>query len=144
MAPYKHILACLDLSEESEQVLATASSLAEAYQAKLSICHVLEPIIFAYGGDIPMDLTELQEHMHSRASKHLEQLSCGVDIEQRHTLVGQAAAEIHLLCELQRLDLVVVGSHGSQGLSLLLGSTANAVLHGASTDVLAVRIQSQE
>jgi len=37
-------------------------------------------------------------------------------------------------------DLIVVGSHGRHGLSLLLGSTANAVLHGAPCDVLAVRI----
>ena len=37
-------------------------------------------------------------------------------------------------------DLIVVGSHGRHGLALLLGSTANAVLHGAPCDVLAVRI----
>lgn len=38
-------------------------------------------------------------------------------------------------------DLIVVGSHGRHGLALLLGSTANAVLHGAPCDVLAVRIR---
>jgi len=34
---------------------------------------------------------------------------------------------------------VVIGSHGRHGVQLLLGSTANAV-HGASCDVLAVRM----
>ncbi len=38
------------------------------------------------------------------------------------------------------VDLIVVGSHGRHGLALLLGSTANAVLHGAPCDVLAVRL----
>jgi len=38
-------------------------------------------------------------------------------------------------------DLVIVGSHGRHGVRLLLGSTANAVLHGAECDVLAVRVQ---
>ena len=37
-------------------------------------------------------------------------------------------------------DIIVVGSHGRHGLALLLGSTANGVLHGASCDVLAVRV----
>ena len=37
-------------------------------------------------------------------------------------------------------DVIVVGSHGRHGIALLLGSTANGVLHGATTDVLAVRV----
>ena len=37
-------------------------------------------------------------------------------------------------------DVIVVGSHGKHGLALLLGSTANGVLHGANRDVLAVRV----
>ncbi|HHQ41669.1 MAG TPA: universal stress protein, partial [Chromatiales bacterium] len=37
-------------------------------------------------------------------------------------------------------DLIVLGSHGRRGLTRLLGSTADAVLHSARCDVLAVRI----
>ncbi|TNF89176.1 MAG: universal stress protein, partial [Gammaproteobacteria bacterium] len=40
-------------------------------------------------------------------------------------------------------DVIVVGSHGRHGLALLLGSTANGVLHGATCDVLAVRVGEQ-
>ena len=39
------------------------------------------------------------------------------------------------------VDLIVVGSHGRHGLALLLGSTADAVLHHAKCDVMAVRLQ---
>ncbi len=39
-------------------------------------------------------------------------------------------------------DLIVLGTHGRHGLGLILGSTANGVLHGASCDVLAVRIDN--
>jgi universal stress protein A len=38
-------------------------------------------------------------------------------------------------------DLIVVGSHGRHGIKMLLGSTANAVLHHAHCDVLAVRLK---
>ncbi|MBA6354230.1 universal stress protein, partial [Colwellia sp. BRX9-1] len=39
----------------------------------------------------------------------------------------------------ENVDLIITGSHGVHGLQLLLGSTCNAILHGAKCDVLAVR-----
>ena len=41
-------------------------------------------------------------------------------------------------------DLIIVGSHGRNGLALLLGSTSTGVLHGAGCDVLAVRVGKDE
>ena len=55
---------------------------------------------------------------------------------------GRPAAEIHAACKGKDIDLVVIGTHGQSGLQLLLGSTANSVLHGSTCDVLAVRVGS--
>ena len=52
--------------------------------------------------------------------------------------------EIHSKAEEIGADLIVVGSHGRYGLALLMGSTANGVLHGATCDVLAVRVGSKK
>jgi len=49
--------------------------------------------------------------------------------------------EIIKIAEENNVDLIIVGSHGRHGLALLLGSTANGVLHHAKCDVLAVRIK---
>lgn len=57
------------------------------------------------------------------------------------TVYGQPRQEIHRLAAEQACDLIVVGSHGRHGLALLLGSTANDVLHGAPCDVLAVHLK---
>lgn len=54
--------------------------------------------------------------------------------------IGSPADEIHHLAEKLNADLIVIGTHGQSGLRLLLGSTANAVLHGVKRDVLAVKI----
>lgn len=54
--------------------------------------------------------------------------------------IGSPSDEIHHLAEKISADLIVVGTHGQSGLKLLLGSTANAVLHGVKTDVLAVKV----
>jgi universal stress protein A len=62
--------------------------------------------------------------------------------DHQHLIFGRPEAEIHRVAEELEADLIVVGSHGRHGLALLLGSTANGVLHGAKTDVLAVRVGS--
>jgi universal stress protein A len=64
----------------------------------------------------------------------------GIPINQIYLPVGNAAEEIHTLADDINADLIVIGTHDSSGLKLLLGSTANSVLHGAKKDVLAVRI----
>ena len=55
-------------------------------------------------------------------------------------IFGRPESEIHSLAKELKVDLIVVGSHGKHGLSLLLGSTANGVLQGSPCDVLAVRV----
>jgi universal stress protein A len=46
----------------------------------------------------------------------------------------------HDLAKAINADLIVAGTHGKQGLDLLEGSTANALLHGAPCDSLSVRV----
>ncbi len=143
MSNYTHILAGVDLSDESQQVLERAANLAKAHQAKLSVAHIVEPLTFAYGGDIPVDLSEIQEQLHKQARDQLSTLiqPYQVSTDNLHVLVGQPTTEIHDLADNLDIDLIVVGSHGRKGLALLLGSTANGILHGAKTDVLAVRVK---
>lgn len=142
MANYQHVLATVDLSEESEEVFARAKSLAANNHAKLSLLHVVEPLTFAYGGDIPIDLSDIQQQLHEQAEKHLKALAQASEppCEDTHIAVGQPTEVIHRMAKELGVDVVVVGSHGRSGLALLLGSTANGVLHGAKCDVLAVRV----
>ncbi len=139
---YHHIIVGVDLSEDCPQVVAKAAGMAKIFNAKLTLAHVLEPIAFAYGGDIPVDLSGIQEQQVQKAEADLAELAKTTvfPIQQQHVLVGQPAAELHYLAEQESADLIVVGSHGRKGLALLLGSTPNSVLHGASCDVLAVLV----
>lgn len=146
MAGYKNILVGLDLSEESSQVLDRAAQIAADSGAQLSLAHIIEPLTFAYGGDIPMDLSEVQEQLQNQARAQLAKAATPLNIPEsrQHVVLGQPATEIHRLAEDGGCDLVVIGSHGRHGLALLLGSTANGVLHGAGCDVLAVRVHTPE
>jgi universal stress protein A len=145
MNNYKHILLAVDFFDQCDAVVDRAQELATRYQAKLSIVHVVDslPITDAgYGADIPfnLDLTaELMDGAKIRLAKLAEQLAITKDNQWLE--MGSPKTEIIRIAIENAVDLIVVGSHGRHGLALLLGSTANGVLHYAPCDVLAVRLK---
>ena len=142
MSEYRKILIAIDLSEDSSLILRRGRSVAGANGADLHLIHVIEPLSFAYGGDIPMDFSGIQDEIHQQATRQLQRFadSAGLDAAHQHIVLGKPEVEIHAKAEELGADLIVVGSHGRYGLALLMGSTANGVLHGATCDVLAVRV----
>ena len=124
--PYKRLLTVLDLTDESSQVLAHAHKVAETTGALIEVCHVLKN----------------RQHEDTEALDALRGFVSGYDIGEDALLVthGQTAAEIHHLADERGADLIVVGTHGKHGAELVTGSSANAVLHGANCDELAVKI----
>jgi len=146
MENYKHILLAVDFYEQDAIVVNRAKDLAEKFQAKLSLVHVVDsiPITDAgYGADIPFDLdltAELMEAAKKRFANLAEKL--GIPEERLWLELGSPKQEIIRVAKENAVDLIVIGSHGRHGLALLLGSTANGVLHYATCDVLAVRLQN--
>jgi universal stress protein A len=144
MRDYKHVLLAVDYSEQGFYVAEKAGFLAKKYQAKLSIIHVLDNIPMPdtnYGTLIPLDQDSSYDLLEAEKAKlmHLgDQLN--VDLVNRWMLWGVPKQEIIHIAEQEQVDLIVVGSHGRHGLALLLGSTANGVLHYAKCDVLAIRL----
>ena len=139
---YQRVMLAVDLTEESNYVARRAVALAAACNAELRIVHVIEPLSLAYGGDIPMDLSTVQEQIHDQAKSHLAEFAATLNVPEEHQylIFGRPESEIQRVAEAKGADVIVVGSHGRHGLALLLGSTANGVLHGANCDVLAVRV----
>ncbi len=89
-----------------------------------------------------MDLSELQDQLDKAAREQLGKYGdeYGIAAANQVVTVGRPESEIHRLAKEHNVDLVIVGSHGRKGFQLLLGSTANGVLHGTECDVLAIRI----
>jgi universal stress protein A len=142
MSIYNNILVAIDLNEEAEKVAQKAYQISLKTDAKLTFIHVTEPLSYAYGGDIPMDLSaiqkQLQEHAEKRMAEFVQQH--GFNDAEQLLASGHIETEVHRVANELSTDLIVVGSHGRHGLALLLGSTSNGILHGATCDVLAVRI----
>jgi universal stress protein A len=141
---YRHILVAVDFSEHAERALARASELARQSGADLALIHVVEyvPLIDpSFGPVMPFD-ADLTEEMLGIARKRLAELGekAGIPESRRWVEMGSPKAEIVRIANEQKVDLIVVGSHGRHGVALLLGSTATGVLHHAECDVLAVRL----
>jgi universal stress protein A len=143
---YKHILAAIDLSEDSIQVLDKASAVALMTGATLSLVSVLKPLTQVYGGldvaPIAAGAGSFEQTALAQARAQMADLAAryGVDPERTHVFIGSPAADVRALADRLGIDLIIVGTHGRHGLGLLLGSTANAIIHGVGCDLLAVRM----
>lgn len=148
MGDYQHILLAVDYSGHDDTVVRKARILAKQYRSRLSIIHVLDDIPMsdtAYGTVIPLDRDsgyDLLEEKKSRLVQIADKL--GIESADRWLVWGVPHQEIVSIAEHEQVDLIVLGSHGRHGLALLLGSTANSVLHNASCDVMAVRLRDDE
>lgn len=149
MINYKHVLIAVDFSPSADEVIKRAVTLKNSGDVKLTILHVVDhlpPLGFGEEPLIAPDWMIPEKELLDSARKSLDnlvqkhQLS---DIEKLVTL-GTASNEIARVADENDVDLIVVGSHGRHGARLLLGSTANGVLHHANCDVLAVRVKDKE
>ena len=137
---YRQILVAIDVYSEYNQVLQRALGIAtNANQISLVFVTLpttyFQPYINEVGGDYVAEI-------HKQAKTCLEDIAQknAIPVDQVYLPIGNAAEEIHTLANDINADVIVIGSHGRSGLKLLLGSTANSVLHGSKQDVLAVRI----
>ncbi len=140
---YQHVLVPLDVSDEARQVLARARDLATRYGSRLTLLHVVEPVIIDTSYDLIGPLpVEIDAPLLERGRDFLQRIAQEFDLEdaKQQVELGPVKGTILEYAKENGVDLIVIGTHGRHGVKLLLGSTANAVLHGTPCDVHAVRI----
>ncbi len=137
---YKRVLLATDFDEIGINAAHKAKKIAEESGAKLFLVHVVEPIpAYAYPGFA--GFAEVEVSIREQAEKELSNLADKLGVDKRHQLLefGSIKNEVLRVAHEHKIDLIVTGSHGNHGLALLLGSTAEAILHGAHCDLLIVR-----
>lgn len=141
---YKHILYATDLTDETQYVLEKVRGIRGYTNATLSLVHVVEPLpgySYAYLG-----IEDIEGQLIAEAKQAIEKLGTKLNVAKQDQFVevGPTKTKILSIAEEIKADLIICGSHGRHGLSLLLGSTANAILHGAKCDVLTVRLPEEK
>jgi universal stress protein A len=142
MSEYKKVLVAIDIHAEYENVinkaLSIASSADDIHLVYITMTtYYVQPYLYGMS-DHQIDqagmVRQAQENIKDIATKF------GIIPENTHVKSGEPADEIKNIAGEVHADLIVMGTHGRGGIKLLLGSTANAVLHGVKQDVLAVRM----
>jgi nucleotide-binding universal stress UspA family protein len=145
MMEIRAILAPTDFSDFSKQVLKEALALAQTFDAKLLLLHVVEPPPYSVEGLGPSSLeVNLLDDLERLANNELagvlpEAQSTGVEVG-RHVVVGTPYRKIVEVAEAERVDLIVMSTHGRTGLShLVMGSVAERIVRTAPCPVLTMR-----
>ncbi len=142
---YRKVLVAVDLTEASANFVLERAKPFVKEGGELYAVHVVEPQYVQYSFDPTFtgSLTRsLEQDALEIAAARLGELCSphGIDEAHRRVLLGRAADRIHQLARQEGFDLVITGSHGREGLRKVLGSTANAVLHGSPVDVATIRM----
>ena len=140
---YKRVLFAADFDEVGILAAHKAKKIADENGADLILVHVVEPMpgySYAYLG-----IEDIEGQLIDEAKAALSKLGAtlAVDPKDQYIEVGPTKSKILKIADDTNADLIICGSHGRHGLSLLLGSTANAILHGAKCDVLTVRLPEE-
>ena len=140
----RKILLATDFSDGSRPALAHAEQLALATRAELLVLHVREefPFVSAEGmGYVPAELDALQSAaVASLLEEQTGKLQArGVNCRGLSVL-GAPHLRITNVAEQEKVDMIVLGSHGRNVLGrLLLGSVAERVARTSAVPVLVVR-----
>lgn len=132
---FKNILFLTDFTESSNAAMAYATGVARHYNAQLYAGHCCDPVILTETAGVPI-LQEVEDASRTQLDTITKQTGPrSIALFARGSV---AEAVPHWINE-HGIDLIVMGTHGRQGLSrLLLGSTAEAIVRSATCPVLTV------
>ena len=137
----KHILACIDFSDQSLNALAEVANYARANGSRVTLVHVADPQAFIPPQAVLEPAATADKADHAAAlgtlrDEHLEGLTVDIAVLEDHA----TARAICDYAEANGADLIVVGSHGRGGMDRwLIGSVAERVVRHAKANVYVIR-----
>lgn len=132
------ILCPVDFSDNSRKALEMAAALARESGAELILLHSVDTPA-AYSGDTYYDL---REALRPEAQKELDQVVLPEPAPpvRRALVEGDAGAAILDVARDEKVDMIVLSTHGRSGFTrLLMGSVAEYVVRHATCPVLTLR-----
>ena len=145
----KKVLWPTDFSSSAEKALPYVTDLTQKYGAEIHVLYVIEDIAHHDGwyGEFEKDkVDKLMKYAEKSAQKRLAQVcekyldSCPLYI--KHIAVGDPAREILKLIDAEKVDLVVMASHGAKG-NFRFGSVTEKVLKNSTVPVTTIPIEAE-
>jgi len=148
MLPFKKILYPTDFSDPSYEALKAANELALHFSAELCVVHVVSPVVQSPADPSGSALLVLQEEEKAARSSLEEVVTKRIPkklLVHQVVVLGAAAEEIIQVSQEERVDLIVIATHGQTGWRhLVFGSVAEKVVRLAPCPVLTIRAPHEE
>jgi nucleotide-binding universal stress UspA family protein len=142
MVRFKRILCPVDFHGASTAAFDYAARLAVQYGAKLHVLHVVAPVMPAPYG-IPFSVAEYTADLEKESKRFLQKFAsraakARIDV-RTEVRIGDVDSEILRTTHGQKVDLVVMGSHGRRGFErLVLGSVTERMVRHCPVPLLTV------
>jgi nucleotide-binding universal stress UspA family protein len=137
---YTHILHATDLSQNHFALCQKAAIMAQHFNAKLYLLHVIEqPTSLQLAQSL--GFTEFNNPAIDDAQIVMRSLGEALSVppEQQYVIVGSIKITVLEKAQTLGCDLIILGSHTPSALPAFLGSTAHAVINHINCDVLTIR-----
>ncbi|WP_035218181.1 universal stress protein [Desulfatibacillum aliphaticivorans] len=141
---FKKILCPIDLSDVSPKMAPFIIEMATKHEAEvhlLFVVRVLEHFTALYVPDL--SISKLEQEMIAGAEKRLEEFTAenfsSLPTVKASVVLGDASEEIVNYVNKEKMDLVIVGTHGRKGLEkVFFGSVAEKVVKTCPVPVLSI------
>jgi len=148
MLPFKKILYPTDFSDPSYEALKAANELALHFSTELCVVHVVSPVTTAPADPSGSNFLVFQEMEKAARESLKEMVKKRIPKEllvRQIVVLGGAAEEIIQISEKERVDLIVIATHGQTGWRhFVFGSVAEKVVRLAPCPVLTIRTPHEE
>ena len=140
--PITHIGVALDNSEIDELVISRAMSLAKIHKAKITLIHVTDsPGVQVYGEQV------YDEHARDDVN-YIDEIAAILRQQGYRAKsilkAGRPSAEIIKAAQDEKIDLLLMGSHGHRFIGdMLFGETVAAVRHNLAIPIMVVKPQKE-
>ena len=146
----KKILWPTDFSSNAEKALDYVTSLSQKYQTEVHVLYVIQELAQHppwYGDFDKSHFDKIQDWEMKTAKKRLDEI-CekylqGCPLYIKHIASGDPAQEILKLIRQERIDMVVMASHGAKA-HFRFGGVAEKVLKNSSVPVVVIPIEPEK
>jgi len=143
---FKNILCATDFSDFSNHTVSYGVALAKEFEARLTICHVIDLSSVAIYGEFQLDPVGQQNRIMEDATAQLQELTGKQPVAWEPLItVGKPADEISRAVEEKSIDLVITATRGRSGFKrLILGSVTERLMRTLTCPLLVVRSPEHE
>ena len=147
---FQKILMPLDFSEYTDEIVNVAVQLAKKFGSTLHLLHVIPNMDYftPYESFLSAEsLVKIQRDIEKEVEKDMDAIAKKIaDVPTKKVIhTGVAFVEIVDYVRTEKIDLVVMGTHGRGGLEhILLGSVAEKVVRRTPCPVLTIRPASKK